>query len=267
MNIRHEILKGAASGATLDDLLNSIKLPRPKLKSNIDAAIGDGLITRHRDDVTGLPAYRLTDAGKKRLAEGPAPAAKRGKTQAAEETAGSDGSEISSDTAAVQDPATPAVVHAPVAADEIQSVMCDDTLIGRPDGTEERKCGSAMMMKEMAGLRARIAALIAERDKLLADCAELNNDLTDAKAEAAHLREQIAAEREEVIEMARQLRPSGYLVAAPKRPLRRVSKIGTARNLALAAARNGSGRGEVFSLIRIGKAVRGAEWVAEWGEA
>jgi len=38
------------------------------------------------------------------------------------------------------------------------------------------------------------------------------------------------------------------------------AKRETAVAAALAAARNGSGRGEVFALVPVGKAVRGAEW-------
>ena len=53
---------------------------------------------------------------------------------------------------------------------------------------------------------------------------------------------------------------AGYLVRAPKRAPRITTKQETAVAAALAAARNGSGRGEVFALVPVGKAVRGAEW-------
>lgn len=53
---------------------------------------------------------------------------------------------------------------------------------------------------------------------------------------------------------------SGYLVRAPKRAPRITARQETAVAAALAAARNGSGRGEVFALVPVGKAVRGAEW-------
>jgi hypothetical protein len=55
---------------------------------------------------------------------------------------------------------------------------------------------------------------------------------------------------------------AGYLVRAPKRAPRITAKQETAVAAALAAARNGSGRGEVFALVPVGKAVRGAEWRA-----
>lgn len=53
---------------------------------------------------------------------------------------------------------------------------------------------------------------------------------------------------------------AGYLVRAPKRKPRITTTQETAVAAALAAARNGSGRGEVFALVPVGKAVRGAEW-------
>lgn len=53
---------------------------------------------------------------------------------------------------------------------------------------------------------------------------------------------------------------AGYLVRTPKRKPRITTTQETAVAAALAAARNGSGRGEVFALVPVGKAVRGAEW-------
>lgn len=53
-----------------------------------------------------------------------------------------------------------------------------------------------------------------------------------------------------------------YLVRAPKRPMRIFNKAEAAQAAAMAAARNGSGRGEVFALVPTGRAVRGAEWRA-----
>lgn len=54
----------------------------------------------------------------------------------------------------------------------------------------------------------------------------------------------------------------GYLVKAPKRKLRILTKPESAHAVAMAAARNGSGRGDVYALVYIGSARRGAEWKA-----
>lgn len=53
---------------------------------------------------------------------------------------------------------------------------------------------------------------------------------------------------------------TGYLVRVPKRRPRIVTKPQNAREAALAAARNGAGRADVFALVHVGSARRGAEW-------
>lgn len=53
---------------------------------------------------------------------------------------------------------------------------------------------------------------------------------------------------------------AGYLVRGPKRRLRIVTKAESAVAAAMAAARHGSGRGDVFALVPVGTARRGAEW-------
>lgn len=52
----------------------------------------------------------------------------------------------------------------------------------------------------------------------------------------------------------------GYLVKAPKRKPRFLTQPEAARNAAMACARNGSGRGDVYALVHVGTAKRGAEW-------
>lgn len=63
----------------------------------------------------------------------------------------------------------------------------------------------------------------------------------------------------------------GYVVARPKKPLRRFTALASAQLTALNAVRAGSSA-EVFALLPAGKAVRGAEWKApgheftQWAE-
>lgn len=56
--------------------------------------------------------------------------------------------------------------------------------------------------------------------------------------------------------------PAAFVVAVPKKPLRKFAKVDKAKAAALASARDGSGCGEVFALVPVGKAVRGVEWKA-----
>ncbi|WP_407280569.1 hypothetical protein U5817_09815 [Aromatoleum evansii] len=51
-----------------------------------------------------------------------------------------------------------------------------------------------------------------------------------------------------------------YAVIAPKRPIRRFTGHDSAVKSAMAAASNGSKRGEVFALVHVGSAKRGAVW-------
>ncbi|NMF98428.1 hypothetical protein GPA27_13635 [Aromatoleum toluolicum] len=108
----------------------------------------------------------------------------------------------------------------------------------------------AAKVKVIDGLRADLA-----NAKALAD--KLEHLLGSERTACAALREQLDGMVSPTVES---IAPAGYLVRAPKRAHRIVTKQDKAQAHALAAARNGSGRGEVFALVPIGRAVRGAEW-------
>ena len=63
---RKTILKAMAfaSCTTMDDLVMTTGLARKNLQDNVKATMNEGLCERIRDDVTGLPAYRLTPKGR-----------------------------------------------------------------------------------------------------------------------------------------------------------------------------------------------------------
>jgi hypothetical protein len=54
--------------------------------------------------------------------------------------------------------------------------------------------------------------------------------------------------------------PDGYIMTASKRKPRRITNPETAREAAISAIRAGAQRAEVFALVPVGRAVRGAEW-------
>lgn len=152
-------------------------------------------------------------------------------------------------------------------------------LKGLDDGEDLQVAASALTgayqvaLREIddANLRASVAAenllrLQAELDGRSRTVKVLVNKLGEERTARQSLQEQIEHLQREAMRGATCLSgkdrytAAGYLVRAPKRPLRTFSKAESARAAAMAAARNGSGRGEVFALVPAGKAVRGAEW-------
>lgn len=87
-----------------------------------------------------------------------------------------------------------------------------------------------------------------------------NNAISEYLAELATERQAREALQEQLDAVPSVIGAAGYLVRAPKRRPRIVTKQETAVAAALAAARNGSGRGDVFALVPIGAARRGAIW-------
>lgn len=137
--------------------------------------------------------------------------------------------------------------------------------------------GVGSVVEAIDKLKAEPAELRARRD---ADCLLISNacetlaplvlgDIDTSDMDLQEIAERVAADvavlqREAVRAAACQAgqdrAPVGYLVRTPKRPLRTFAKSESAQAAAMAAARNGSGRGEVFALVPVGAAVRGAEW-------
>lgn len=73
MSLRNDILKQvqATGGATIDDIIDATGQTRRQLHNNLKAAVDDGLLTRAKDVVTGLPLYTITAKGQQRLKAGP----------------------------------------------------------------------------------------------------------------------------------------------------------------------------------------------------
>lgn len=128
---------------------------------------------------------------------------------------------------------------------------------------------------QITELRTRAAEQAAQYQ---ADIARISSGLAaerqamnNAINEAARLRAELAIERQarealqeqaDVVDaefVAPPLNAKGYVLKAPKRPLRRFEKEASAKSAAMAAARR-AGRGEVFALVPVGTARRGAEW-------
>ncbi|MCK2097253.1 hypothetical protein [Thauera aromatica] len=138
-------------------------------------------------------------------------------------------------------------------------------VIDRHDDELVAQAGTIIELRSMvADLRFQLSEVAAERDgwRLRFDSppADLRSEIARLKSEAVALDTLEAAMPGFGAAYQAQQKVAGYLVRAPKRPLRTFAKSESAQSAALAAARNGSGRGEVFALVPVGRAVRGAEW-------
>ena len=114
----------------------------------------------------------------------------------------------------------------------------------------------------------RMLQAVAEADNLRADRDAMKSLVDEQRREI----EKLKAERDEAGQAVDILRAqidaiptveahtAGYLVRAPKRKPAIVTQGDAAVKRAMAAARNGSGRADVYALVLTGTARRGAEW-------
>ena len=100
-------------------------------------------------------------------------------------------------------------------------------------------------------------------NSLTTDVINTRNALTNAINEADRLRAELATERqarEALQEQSGVIQVAGYIVRAAKRKPRTILDQDKAREAALSAIRAGAQRAEVFAIVPVGAARRGAEW-------
>ena len=100
-------------------------------------------------------------------------------------------------------------------------------------------------------------------NSLTTDVINTRNALTNAINEADRLRAELATERqarEALQDQSGVIQVAGYIVRAAKRKPRTILDQDKARDAALSAIRAGAQRAEVFAIVPIGAARRGAEW-------
>lgn len=233
-SIRKDILNCLASNGeqTLDEMLDRMDgYDRKTISSNLGPTKADGLITSRRDDVTGLPAYKITDAGKKRLDE-----------MNEKPPKGAASIEQRAVVAAVDHYNECVVLRQKLEISERQRnefFSTAEDLRSQLDISENAvsawmNLAAEFECKSLADLRVFVNSCLQRIESLKSSTiSDEPVDVTDAAI--------------------------GYLIKAPKRAPKLVTKPDSARKAALAAARN-CGRADVLALVPIGKAVRGAEW-------
>jgi len=231
-SIRLAILAGLSNGAitTIDDLQIRIGEPRKKVAQNVYPAAIDGLIRRMKDDITGGPAYQITDKGREYLAK----YADGSKAEPAPEQNLPNCAKSQTDA---------------ITTDEKSVVDLQDNIVQKE--------------KELAQKDAEIERLNRLFFSACADLGRINEHLgldpDDGGADPIidaidEIKESLVLAR-----MARAVTPSGYVVQRPAKPLTRFSKIENAKARAMSFARGGK-RSQVFALVPVGVAFPGAEW-------
>ena len=291
MNLRYEILKACAAnpGAPVAEICDSIKHDRQKTTWAVRDCAEAGLLSMRRDDVTCQPGYFLTAEGKQRLAEGPG-SKQGGNMKKADSDSEGGEADVKAQSAEIPPQITPGIP--PAEAEDDTMPPADASLLAlanreladrlarvahvlRGSGLEGLKDldDGADLQTAAAALTGAYQMALAELHACTGKIADLQHKVSMQDAElfkqagvVVDLRNQLESLQREAMRGATLLSgddrytAAGYLVRAPKRAPRITAKQETAVAAALAAARNGSGRGEVFALVPVGKAVRGAEW-------
>ena len=223
--IRLAILLALADGAisTIDDLMTKTDEPRKKIANSINLSVGSGFIKRLRDDVTGGPAYQITQAGRELIAldEG-----------ASEDQTEDDGAERGH--------------HQSSAINVLEDAMPGFTAEVVAQKDEEIARLTQLFNSAVYDLNTIADMLSVPDDE--EGIAPIIESISELKATLESSRETFDSKR------------CGYIVKRAGKPLARFAKLGNAYDSAMSAARAGK-RAQVFELLPVGAAVPGAEWV------
>ena len=290
----------ANPGAPMVEICDSIKHDRQKTTWAVRDCAKVGLLSMRRDDVTGQPGYTLTAEGKQRLAEGPGSKQggnmKKGgsDSEGGEADVKAQSAEIppqipppqydpnsvafSASTDAEQDQQQAHLHLIGVLADIRAAVgdregrLMQDELVEHIRAiydlgeAHKRACiewESAMMaavgedgvndvVGKIADMQHRISMQDAELFKQAAVVVNLRSSIETMQREAMRGASLMSGQD--------RYTAAGYLVRASKRKPRTLLDKDKARDAALSSIRAGAQRAEVFALVPIGHARRGAEW-------
>jgi len=289
MSLRYEILKACAAnpGAPMTELCDAIEHDRQKTTWSVRDCAKAGLLSMRLDDVTGQPGYTLTAEGKQRLAEGPG--SKQGSNM---KKAGSVGGEVSVRVQSAEIPPqiTPAIP--PAEAEDDALPPADASLLAlanRELGDRLARVAHVLRGSGLEGLKdlddgadlqSAAAALTGAYQMALANLQARGEQFLEMQDELNRRDDELLAQASTIVDLRSQLETlqreamrgatclsgqdrytaAGYLVRASKRKPRTLLDKDKARDAALSSIRAGAQRAEVFALVPIGHARRGAEW-------
>ena len=254
MNAAHEILMKAASGMCSQEIAAAITgTPRPtkpqiKAAEKMLKAIHDCGMLASQPGRGGVALYSLTTPVCNINKMGDVSLIDEGETSEVCDLAQTGGD---SQTSAVIGDSEGGETDAPPISDaQCTEIGAMNAAVSWPG----QDVGAAVRIAE---LEATIALLRETLAVAAEDVSRLSAELeTERQAREA------LQERADVVDaefVAPCLNAKGYALKVPKRPMRSFGKEETAKSAAMAAAR-ASGRGEVFALIPVGVARKGAEW-------
>ena len=232
---------------TVDGMLDQItSFDRKTIGANVAQLVTEQLATRRKDDFTGAPAYRITDLGKSR---------------------------IKSDAAPVKGSLTTDQAK-PVVKENLTTVaICYESDVRELRKLVEDSAKENMRLraelKEIAEMNNRNAAS-AVRAKMQDDrrIKELSDALEQERDEAMRLKARCDDLMQTNAEIARsalsssdqqQVTVEQFLIRVPKHKPFVVKSLEKARQRAMSAAKS-VGKAEVFAMVLVGHAMRGAVW-------
>jgi hypothetical protein len=179
----------------LDDIVEATKMPRKNLQDNIKACVDEDLIDKFKDDVTGLPAYKVSPKGKKWLAnqnDSVTTQAMRGDiSMAVADDATSLASALPGQAATVIEPPKPD--DAPVAVRSDESALSKSVTEFCEWVTERVGYRQARNLREVKEVI----------DTLWLSLAELEGQINERERTEKTLRDLIASKDEEITELQR----------------------------------------------------------------
>lgn len=290
MNLRYEILKACAAnpGAPIDEIADTIKYDHKKTAWAVRDCAKEGLLSKRLDDVTGQLGYTLTAAGKKRVAEGPA--TRQGSNMKRGDSEGGE-TDVKPQTAEIPPQITPAIPQDDVERDDAMPpadasllALANRELADRLARVAHVLRGSGLEgLKDLddgADLQTAAAALTGAYQMTLANLQARGEQFLEMQDELNRRDDELLAQASTIVDLRSQLETlqreamrgasclsgqdrytaAGYLVRASKRKPRTLLDKDKARDAALSSIRAGAQRAEVFALVPIGHARRGAEW-------
>lgn len=254
---------------TVDGMLDQItNFDRKTIGSNVAQLVTEQLATRRKDDFTGAPAYRITDLGKSRIKSDAAPVKDSLTTQPANPVVKQNLTTQPVTVSAEKIAEIEAAIDAGQAennrlrsalkeSESVQDVQAKSLLDLECEKIELLRENSTLRESQSAGVQ-RIDVLSEELDTVVSECNLLKSENMALKT----LNESMpgfGAAHDAVKSEDQQITVEQFLIRVPKRKPLVVKSFEKARQQAMSAAKS-VGKVDVFAMVPVGHAVRGAVW-------